>query len=188
MQYSSDSTDMERNPGVAWVPFFLCGALVMANVVANEIREGRVVLIYENGLEKWADTGHIIKPPVDTQITSATASEYHRARKEQRRAVARAAANGAVSKKQFIELYGEDAFIAATVDSAMVKAQNAKDPKQIEASRYVMEQTGVSIESGNRSGDDPGDKKSRILLLIAELSRRDDLEKVIEGKASNVDE
>jgi hypothetical protein len=154
----------------------------MSQVVSVENRNGVEVSIYDNGMERA--NGRIIKPPSTNVITAENARDFHRMRKEKKRAIAIEAANGAVSKAEYIEKYGEMAFVAGAVHSAMVKAQNPKDPKQIEAARFVFSETGVSeVMSDPDNGAGAG--APRVLVLLAELTRRAD-DEAIDADSSQV--
>jgi hypothetical protein len=158
----------------------------MANVIRTDDRDGRPVLVYDNGMEKYGDTGHLIRPPTASLITSDTASDFHRARKDKKRAVVLQAANeSAAVKREHVERFGELAFLGALTESAMLKATNSKDPKQIEAARFVLSESGLAETIGDEDpGAGPGDNRPRVLVLLAEMERRrrpDDSPGVIEG-------
>lgn len=147
----------------------------MAEVVKEETRDGRRVRIYSNGLERDASTGHIIKPADNTLITPESASDFHRARKEKKRAVLLQAVNGSVQRADYIERYGEFAWLAAVGESAFIKATTPDDPKAIEAARFLLSETGFSELS--TEADDSGAGSAalpRIVLILAELARRRD--------------
>lgn len=147
----------------------------MAVVVRTENREGTQVLVYDTGLERDAATGRIIRSADHTLITNETAADFHRARKEHKRALVREAANSAVKNKQLVQQYGEDAFIAAVTASAMDKAQDSKDPKSIEASRFLFSESGVGELAEDIDGAGAGSPGNtpRVLLLIAALVGRE---------------
>lgn len=116
----------------------------MATVIERKTDEetGRELLVYESGLIKDAETGYIVKPPPHVMITKENTNEYHRARKEQARAVALAAANEKVNDPALVEKYGDLAYIAKITGSAMDKATTKSDPKAIEAARFIGSMTG----------------------------------------------
>lgn len=156
----------------------------MAEVIRTEEREGRTILIYASGLEKDSSTGYIVRPADGVQITKENSSAFHRRRREIRAAVALEAANNAVNRQELVQEFGDMAFVAAITESAMLKAQNPKDLKSIEASRFVMEVTGLN-SSGDFGADPSTDhSKSRVLLLLAALAERDAPADVIEGDIS----
>lgn len=150
----------------------------MAQLVKQENRGGVSVLVYDNGLEKNADTGRIMRPADGALITSENARALQRKRQEKQRATLLAAMLEGVERKEFIEKYGEDAWIMAIGYSAMIKATTPDDPKSIEAARFLREWfEGLSNDpdSSDGSGSAP-----RIILLIAELARRKQAGEVID--------
>jgi hypothetical protein len=158
----------------------------MANVIRTDDRDGRPVLVYDNGMEKYGDTGHLIRPPTGALITAENSLAYHRARKDKKRAVVLQAANESLAvRRDKVEQYGELAFLAAITESAMLKATNSKDPKQIEAARFVLSETGMAETIGDEDpGAGDGDNRPRVLVLLAALERRrrdNDSPGVIEG-------
>jgi hypothetical protein len=142
----------------------------MAQVVKEEIREGRKVLIYDSGLERDAESGKIIKSADHTLITKDTAAEYHRARREKQLGIVLGALNSGVERADIIEKYGEDAWIWAVAQSAMVKATTPEDPKMIEAARFVRD-WHRELSTDPENGGAP-DSAPRVFVLLAELRRR----------------
>ena len=158
------------------VSFFIWS--LMAEVVKVEEREGVRVLVYDNGLEKNAATGHIMRPADNALITSENARALQRKRQEKRREALLAAMLEGVERKEFIEKFGEDAWIMAIGYSAMIKATTPDDPKAIEAARFLRE--WYSQLEADPDSPGVGGTSSRLVLLIAELTRRNDSVKVIE--------
>lgn len=79
-----------------------------------------------------------------TQITPATASEYHAKRQERKREVIASAAAAAVERDDYRAKYGDDAWIAAIAEAAYIKATTPDDPKAIDAARFLLQETGLS--------------------------------------------
>jgi len=159
----------------------------MAVVIKEETREGVKVLVYDNGMERNAATGRIIRSGDTQRITKENSHAFHRARREKKRAVILEAVNESM-KDEVKEKYGEFAFVAAVAASAMVKATTPHDPKSIEAARWLMNETGLgeSDPDDSDSGAGAPAMPARIVVLLAELARRDDAQEVIEGKAESV--
>lgn len=63
--------------------------LGMANKVSEIERNGRVIAVYDNGLERDIESGKIITPPKTGQITRENANLYHRKRQEKAAAALR---------------------------------------------------------------------------------------------------
>lgn len=62
----------------------------MASVVSEREQDGRIVLVYDNGMERWKDTGRIAKPAENTLLTGERATVLHRQRQEKAAAALRA--------------------------------------------------------------------------------------------------
>jgi hypothetical protein len=154
----------------------------MSSMIREENREGLIVQVYDNGMERA--NGRIIKPPETNKITSDNASEFHRLRKEKKRKALVEAINDEVAP-DVVERFGSMAFVAAVGQSVMRKALNSKDPKQVEAARFIFSETGVGeLAPDVDPGAGPGDSRPRVLVLLAEIERRrldNDSPGVIEG-------
>lgn len=147
----------------------------MAVVIGEEVRDGRVVLVYDNGMEKDRDTGKLLRPPTAALITEDSSIAYHRKRQEKKRAVM-AQRLQELQKEEFIAIYGELAWVAAVTGSIYSKATNPKDPKQVEAARFLFSETGITdnaADPGAGDGNNPG-SAPRVVLILAELARKRD--------------
>jgi hypothetical protein len=156
-----------------------------AKIIDTIERDGKTIWVYDNGMEKDASNGHIVKPPPATLITdSQKSTELHRARQEKKRAIMIEAANEAVSSGEFKERYGDLAFVAEITKAAMQKAKRVADPKQIEAARFVMQETGLSLA---QEQTEPAVQQSqpRLYLLIAQLHERQS--EVVNGLVTETD-
>jgi hypothetical protein len=71
---------------------------------------------------------------------------------EKRRQVIKEAANGGVLRKDYIEKYGDLAFVAAITETQMIKATTPDDPKSTEAARWIMRESGESEELSKGGG------------------------------------
>ena len=103
-------------------------------------------------------------------LDSATASALASRKAEKRREIARAAANAAVERADYHASYGDLAFVAAIIQTAMMKAQTPDDPKAIEAARFVMLETGES-EKLQSDAAVPVSEMRGLLRDIAEVAR-----------------
>ena len=152
----------------------------MSEVVRTEDRNGVLVTIYDNGMERA--NNRIIRPPVTTQITKENASEYHRARKDKQKKALDAALLAGVEDETIKKEYGEDAWIVAVGQSAMIKATTPDDPKAIEAARFIRDWHNELNSDGEADHNER--IPARVVLLLAELTRRNDSEDVIDGVTS----
>lgn len=111
------------------------------------MRDGVELLVAKNGaLMRMNDNGkpQFVKgATVATAITSSEmGKEYARRRAEKRKEIVLEAANEAVERQDYKTRFGNYAYIAAMVETAMMKATTPDDPKMVEAAKFVMKQAG----------------------------------------------
>src|SRR5512146_2176173 len=125
-----------------------------------------------NGATYSYDLGRIIANPGGgtKAITSERSLELHQLRRERKRAVVQAAANEAVENMVLRRQYGDDAYIAALVQAAMIKATNIDDPKMIDAARFVMQESGQA-ETANDAQPSATQDVRAILSGLVDLAR-----------------
>ena len=167
----------------------------MANVVETVERDGVKVLVYDNGMERNADNGRMMRPPTSALITPETANVLQRRRQEKKREAIIAAANAAVERGDYRETYGDLAFTAAIAEAQYIKATTPDDPKSTDAARFLMQESGLS-ETNRSAVDIPAAAVAAGIAsgLVGVLERvmRDVLAQqqtagadVIEGKVNN---
>lgn len=124
----------------------------------------------------------IVKGPT---LTNADASALRARREEKRQAIARLAANQAVQRGDFHTTYGDQAYFAAIIDTAMLKATTPEDPKAIESGRFVLTMTG-DLEVGGPGGN-PVDEARGLLRDLADLARAIQAEReAVDGHATDI--
>jgi len=116
----------------------------MATRIDTVNRDGRRIHIYDNGLERDADTGRIVKAAPEFQIKPENANDYLRRRAEKRAATVAAAANAAVERDSYRRDYGDLAFVAAITEAQYIKATTPDDPKSTAAANFIFEQANIS--------------------------------------------
>ena len=116
----------------------------MATRIDTIIRDGRRLHIYDNGLERDADTGRIVKAAPEFQIKPENANDFLRRRAEKRAATVAAAANAAVERGDYRRDYGDLAFVAAITEAQYIKATTPDDPKSTAAANFIFEQANIS--------------------------------------------
>jgi len=99
-----------------------------------------------------------VKPELaakSTQITPATASEYHAKRQERKRERIQAGALAAVRDKLPDKFEGEgDDWVEAIAEAITYKALDRLDPKQVDAARFLLQETGLSeAKQAQQQGD-----------------------------------
>ena len=103
-------------------------------------------------------------------LTSADAASLAAKKIDKRRAIAKQAANQAVERADYHTAFGDLAFLAALVETAMIKATTPDDPKAIEAGRFVLQATGEA-ETPGQSADVPVAEMRGLLRDLADLAR-----------------
>jgi hypothetical protein len=127
--------------------------------------------VLSNGAVYDLETKRIVKGAV---ISSDRAVELVGIREQKRRDLARQMANGAVERGDFHAKYGDDAYMAAIIDTAMIKATTPEDPKAIESGRFVLTLTGEMDSAG--AGGSASVPLSEVRGLVRDLA---DLGRVI---------
>lgn len=90
-------------------------------------------------------------------LSSVDAANLRAKRTEKRRQIVREAANQMVQDGQLKATYGDDAFIAAIVQTAMMKATEPEDPKSIEAAKFILQEAGETDKQAQTDDLAPGE-------------------------------
>ena len=154
----------------------------MATVIETVERDGRSIRVYDNGMERDADTGRIVKPPPHTIIAdSERATELHRRRQELKRERILAGAARTLERGGEWSTPDDLDVVEALGEAVMMKALNPDNAKQVDAARFILQEAGLSAsqERGDQDPQQPGN--TQLILLLAELTQRDD-GNVIEGR------
>jgi hypothetical protein len=152
----------------------------------REERDGRTVLVYENGMERDEATGHIIRPPTSALITAENALDYQRRRalKERREYLsglikgrgAEVPEDADIDKLE--ELAGESRrAIWSHLYKTFVGSSNLRG--MAETAKPLLNGPGLPEEENN-SPKVP----NRVLVLLAELTRRAQTGEVIDVESS----
>lgn len=119
-------------------------------------------VVAKNGAVRSRKTGRIVSAGNNTTlITTDTAADYLRKRRERAQQAAIEAANEAVERQEWRTKYGDLAFNAAIVHTAMIKAQTPDDPKMVDAGRFVRQATGLEVDRSQ-----PAEQPQQPLLLV----------------------
>ena len=131
------------------------------------LQDGREARKYPDGSIR-NERGHMIEPlPGKHTITQEDASQLSALGREKKRAIMAEAANEAVQRGDFKTKYGGMAFAAEIAYNAQLKSQNIDDPKQIDAGRFVLQETGISERQAQSDGPNPADDPVRALGVLA---------------------
>jgi hypothetical protein len=116
----------------------------MAAVVETVERDGKSVLVYDNGMEKDATTGKLMRPPTAALIrTTEQANDYLRRRQELKRERILAGAARTLERGEWDK--ATDLDVAEAIGEAvMMKALNPDNAKQVDAARFILTESGLS--------------------------------------------
>lgn len=114
------------------------------------------------------ERGHMIEPLESPhKITPDNARDHALKRVQLKRAAIARAANEAINDNTITTKYGDLGYIAAIAHAAMIKAMNASDPKQIDAARFLIKETGLS-ENPTQNLDNSSTNSDSILQNLGE--------------------
>lgn len=107
------------------------------------------IRVYKNGALFDKDKGRIVGMDKDlaeknTLITKDNTAEFLSKRLTLKRNIIAEAANNAVERGDMRNKYGDEAWLAAIAENAMIKATTPDDPKSIDAARFLLQETGLS--------------------------------------------
>ena len=109
----------------------------------------------------------LTRPPIlddHTITTTDRARALVRSREEKRARIIAEAANVAVERREFIDRYGPDAYIAEIAYAQTVKAMTPDDPKSTAAANFVFEQAGISAKQAANGDNQASDSSIRSVL------------------------
>jgi hypothetical protein len=146
----------------------------MANVIDTIQKEDKTIWVYDNGMERDANTGKIVKPPPATLITQEKSSEFHRRRQELKQERIIAGAAKVLERTGGWELPNELDVVEAIGEAVMENALDIDSKKQIEAAKFILAEAGLSASQSQRENTQapPGsivadpDALHRLLELI----------------------
>jgi len=111
-------------------------------------RDGLRLDVYDNGMERNAETGHIVTPPKTALITAENTYAFHRARLEKKRERALAGANAALrgltgkdGKPIYVNPQDLD-YVEAIAFAQTRQALMIGDTSSTKAAEFVMRHTG----------------------------------------------
>lgn len=148
----------------------------MAKVVETVERDGHVIKVYDNGMER-NERGRIVKPPLDTRITKENSSELHRARQEKAQRLLREAIVTETMDKLDVPAHGPAAAVAAAggiLWREIVLDPNAYPRDRMEAWEKLGKYSGILSDPKQQAPDTPNGAQNNntIVLLVAELAKR----------------
>jgi hypothetical protein len=144
----------------------------IVNTFKNE--QGETINVYESGAQYNVTRGRLVGAPPSTQFTKETAVLAVEKRAElKREAVARGAAKVLENSGDWeTPITGMDV-VEAVSEAVMLKALNPKDPKQVDAARYLENGMGLaenqpssSVSPSNQAATALGTELARQFMQI----------------------
>jgi hypothetical protein len=130
---------------------------------------GLRLIEYDNGMIRRADNGYIYKPSEQLMIKDSQDSiALHRARRELKRQIVRETASANVNAEKYGAQHGDMAYIAALTEKITEKAMNPKDPKQVDAARFLMKEAG---DSEDQDLEDTGADVGAVRGMLSDLAK-----------------
>jgi len=154
---------------------------------AKETAQAKRMRVLKNGAIYDLDKGRIVANPGggSKAITKENSSEYHARRQALKRERVQAGANAVVAGMGSVRdgkvFKGEDLdFIEAISEQVTIKALDPTDPKQVDAFRALLQESGLS-EKQVAEQQQPG--ISALLLIAARMIEQqpDIIDAVVEG-------
>lgn len=162
----------------------------MATVIDTVTKDNRTILVYDNGMERDADSGKMVRPPSAALITPEKSIEYQRKKQELKQAaVLRGAAKVLERTGDWVAPTDMDV-VEAVSEAIMENAMNPDSRKQIDAARFLMVEAGFSSRENTSATPPAGtvslDRDALMALLDAIEERKRqavDAARAIEGTA-----
>jgi hypothetical protein len=145
-------------------------------IVDTYIKDGETINVYESGAHYNVTRKHLVKAPEHALITAEKSAKWKEEIVEKKReAMVRGAAK-ALEKAQPGEWTVPNALdvVEALAEAATLKALNPDNPKQIDAARFIMQETGMA-ESQTKTNGDPqqfapiGDAIAELAAILREI-------------------
>ncbi|RPI95511.1 MAG: hypothetical protein EHM40_02855 [Chloroflexi bacterium] len=157
-----------------------------SQVIETVERGGKTIWVYDNGMEKDASNGHIVKPPPHVLIDSSDKSiALHRARQEQKRARLLAGAAKTLERGGDWETPSDLDVVEALGEAVMMKALNPDNAKQVDAARFILQESGLSASQERGEVEPPPPGIPTLVLLLSHLHEREP--EAIEGLVTESD-
>jgi hypothetical protein len=142
-----------------------------AQVIDTIEKDGRLVLVYDNGMQKDKLSGRMVRGPDSAVINEQNAIAYQRRRAELRRAMVRDVAGRHAAALSFQNEFGDLAYLAAFVESVTLKAHNPKDPKQVDAVRWLQSAAGDTDDILDNGGVGEETEQRKLISDLAKIAQ-----------------
>jgi hypothetical protein len=139
----------------------------IVNTFKNE--QGETINVYESGAQYNVTRGRLVGAPPSTQFTKETAVLAVEKRAElKREAVARGAAK-VLERSGEWEAPNDMDVVEALSEAVMLKALNPDNPKQVDAARFIMQESGMAE---NQTSSNASPSNFAATALGTELARQ----------------
>jgi hypothetical protein len=143
----------------------------MATVIDTVEKDSRTILVYDNGMERDADTGHMVRPPAAALITTTEkANELQRKRLELKRERLAAGAARTLERTGEWEMPSDLDVVEAIGEAVMLKALDPKNAKQVDAARFILDEAGFSERQARNMDESPVNAVRELLSGLAALA------------------
>lgn len=150
-----------------------------ATVVRIEERDGKSIVVYDNGMERDKASGRIVKAPTNAPITKENAIAYQRKRQEKAAAALRARILESTQKRSTVPLRGSADAVAeagAYIWDEVVLGEDVYPRDRLEAWEKLSKYAGV-LPSDLRKADDAQPAQvvvsaNDLLLTLYNLARQ----------------
>ncbi len=126
----------------------------MATIIETVERENKTIHVYDNGMEKDASTGRMVRPPTSALITTTEkANEFQRRRQELKQQRLMAGAAKVLERTGSWETPNDLDVVEAIGEAVMENAIDPLSKKQIDAAKFLFTEGGFSsaLERGKAS-------------------------------------
>jgi thymidine phosphorylase len=145
-------------------------------IVDTYIKDGETINVYESGAHYNVTRKHLVKAPESAMLTSERSRELKEKFIEKKREAMVRGAGRALEKAQPGEWAVPNALdvVEALAEAATMKALNPDNPKQIDAARFIMTETGMS-ESQTKTSEDAqqfaplGDAIAQLAAILKQI-------------------
>jgi hypothetical protein len=159
----------------------------MANVIDTIQKDGKTVWVYDNGMERDANTGRMVRPPTAALITPEKANDFLRRRQELKQERIIAGAAKVLERTGGWELPNELDVVEAIGEAVMEKALDIDNKGQIDAAKFILAEAGLSASQSQREnaptqpGAITGDPET--MMRLFELMEKDKQQAVDRARA-----
>lgn len=143
----------------------------MATVIETVERDGRTIAVYDNGMERDVNKGHLLRPPTAALITKENANAYHRARQEKTAALLRKRITEATNKVSTLQHAGSASAVADTggiLWEEIVLNPDAYHRDRLEAFEKLGKMAQI-IPDARQAGEEPAQGAADVLNAATAL-------------------